>query len=84
MFRLSLRAILGLGRHIVPRMTTMARSEPIPVPSFPTAEMRQSMQDASDTVEEADRTVARIQRHIMRCEVVLRRIRLLTARHSER
>ena len=42
------------------------------------------MQDANATVEQAEETVARVQRHIMRCDAVLRRLRLLAERSLKR
>ena len=59
-----------------PPMTIMARSEPILTPVLADDKLRQSMQDANVTVEHAEETVARVHRQIMRCDVVLRRLRL--------
>ena len=42
------------------------------------------MHDANLTVEEADKTVARVHRHILRCDAVLRRLRLLAERSLKR
>ena len=65
-------------------MAIMARSETIPNPGSTEEKLRQSLEDASATVEQADKTVARVERHIMRCDVVLRRLRLLADRSAKR
>ena len=62
----------------------MARSPTIPPPVFADDKIRQSMHDANVTVEQAEKTVARVQRHIMRCDAVLRRLRLLAERRLKR
>ena len=69
---------------IVLPIPIMARSETIPTPVFPDDKIRQSMQDANVTVEHAEETVARVHRHIMRCDDLLRRLRLLAHRSKKR
>ena len=68
----------------LPPMAIMARSPTIPTTVFADDKIRQSMHDASVTVEQADKTVARVHRHLMRCDVVLRRLRLLAERCIKR
>lgn len=71
----------------LPRMAIMARSPTIPTtPTTVSADdkIRQSMHDANVTVEQADKTVARVDRHLMRCEAVLRQLRLLAGRCIKR
>jgi len=62
----------------------MARSPTIPPPVSADDKIRQSMHDANVTVEQAEKTVARVHRHIMRCDAVLRRLRLLAERRLKR
>ena len=62
----------------------MARSPTIPTTVFPDDKIRQSMEDANVTVEQAEKTVARVHRHILRCDAVLRRLRLLAERCIKR
>jgi hypothetical protein len=62
----------------------MVRSPTIPPPVFADDKIRQSMHDANVTVEHAEKTVARVHRHIMRCDAVLRRLRLLVERRLKR
>ena len=64
------------AKQVVPPMAMMARSEPILTPVFADDKLRQSMQDANVTVEQAEQIVARAHRQIMRCDAVLRRLRL--------
>ena len=71
----------------LPPIAIMGRSPTIPTtPStvFPDDKIRQSMHDANVTVEHAEKTVARVHRHIMRCDAVLRRLRLLAERALRR
>jgi len=42
------------------------------------------MEDANVKVEHAEKTVARVRRHIMRCDALLRRLRLLAERSLKR
>ena len=68
-------------------MAIMARSPTIPTtPTTVSADdkIRQSMHDANVTVEQADKTVARVDRHLMRCDAVLRQLRLLAERSLKR
>ena len=68
-------------------MAIMARSPTIPTTPSPVLaedKLRQSMEDASATVERADETVARVNRHIMRCDALLRQLRLLADRSARR
>ena len=69
---------------VSPPMTIMARSGPTLTPAVTDEKIRQSMQDANVTVEHAEETVARVHRHIMRCDAVLRRLRLLAERRLKR
>ena len=68
----------------LPPMAIMARSQTIPPPVLADDKIRQSMEDANVTVEHAEKTVARVHRHIMRCDAVLRRLRLLAERSIKR
>ena len=68
----------------LPPMAIMARSQTIPTPVFADDKIRQSMQVANVTVEQAEKTVARVHRHIMRCDAMLRRLRLLAERCIKR
>ena len=65
-------------------MASMARSQTVRTPVFADDKIRQSMQDANVTVEHAEQTVARVRRHIMRCDAVLKRLRLLAERSIKR
>ena len=65
-------------------MAIMARSPRIPTTVLADDKIRQSMHDANVTVEHADKTVARVHRHLMRCDAVLRRLRLLAERCIKR
>jgi len=68
-------------------MAIMARSPTIPTTPSPVLaddKIRQSMEDANATVEQAEKTVARVHRHIMRCDAVLRQLRLLAERSLKR
>ena len=68
-------------------MAIMARSPTIPPTSTTVLtddKIRQSMHDANVTVEQADKTVARVDRHLMRCDVLRRRLRLLAERCIKR
>jgi hypothetical protein len=65
-------------------MAIMARSQTIRPPVSADDKIRQSMQDANVTVEHAEQTVARVRRHIMRCDAVLKRLRLLAERSIKR
>ena len=65
-------------------MAIMARSQTIRTPVLADDKIRQSMQDANVTVEHAEQTVARVHRHIMRCDAVLKRLRLLADRSLRR
>ena len=65
-------------------MAIMARSPRIPSTVFTDDKIRQSMHEANVTVEHADKTVARVYRHILRCDAVLRRLRLLAERRIKR
>ena len=58
-------------------MAIMARSPRITTTVFADDKIRQSLHNANVTVEHADKTVVRVRRHLMRCDVVLRRLRLL-------
>ena len=73
-----------MAAAIVNRMAIMARSQTLPISVFADDKIRQSMQDANVTVEQADKTVARVHRHIRRCDAVLRRLRLLAERSLKR
>ena len=85
MFRRSLSAMLGWQRPIVwLRMTLMARFETIPILGLTNEKVRESMQDASDTLEHSEQTVARVQRQIMRCDALLRRLRFRFERLNKR
>jgi hypothetical protein len=71
----------------LPPVAIMARSPTIPPtqpPVFADDKIRQSMHDANVTVENADKTVARVHRHLMRCDALLRRLRLLAERCIKR
>ena len=48
-----------------------------PTTVFADHKIRQSIHDANVTVEQADKTVARVDRHLMRCDAVLRVLRRL-------
>ena len=68
-------------------MAIMARSPTIPTTPSPVLaedKLRQSMHDANVTVDLADKTVARVDRYLMRCDAVLRRLRLLAERSLKR
>jgi len=65
-------------------MAIMARSPTIPPTVVAEDKLRQSMEDANVKVEHAEKTVARVRRHIMRCDAVLRRLRLLAERSLKR
>jgi hypothetical protein len=65
-------------------MAIMARSPTTPTTVLADGKIRQSMEDAKVTVEQADKTVARVYRHILRCDAVLRRLRLLAERSIKR
>ena len=65
-------------------MAIMARSPTVPTTVFADDKIRQSMEDASLTVEHAEKTVARVHRHILRCDAMLRRLRLLAERRLKR
>ena len=62
----------------------MARSPTVPPPVFADDKIRQSIHDANLKVEQADKTVTRVHRHILRCDAVLRRLRLLAERRFKR
>ena len=65
-------------------MAIMARSPRIPSTVFTDDKIRQSMHEANVTVEHADKTVARVHRHLMRCDALLRRLRRLADRITKR
>ena len=65
-------------------MAIMARSQTIRTAVSADDKIRQSMQDANVTVEHAEQTVARVHRHIMRCDALLKRLRLLADRSIKR
>ena len=71
----------------LPPMAIMPRSPTTPTTPttvFADDKIRQSMHDANVTVEQADKTIARVHRHLMRCDAVLRRLRLLVERCIKR
>ena len=71
----------------LPPMAIMARSPTIhttPTRVFADDKIRQSMEEANVTVQHAEKTVARVHRHIMRCDALLRRLRLLAERSLKR
>ena len=65
-------------------MAIMARPPKVPPLVFADDKIRQSMHDANLTVEHAEKTVARVHRHILRCDALLRRLRLLAERRLKR
>ena len=78
------RIVAAIG---LPTMAFMARSPTIPTtPTTVSADdkIRQSMHDANVTVDLADKTVARVDRYLMRCDAVLRRLRLFAERCIKR
>ena len=69
------QVVIG-GSSAFPSMAIMSRSEPILTPVFADDKLLQSIQDANVTVEQAEKTVARVDRQIKRCDAVPRRLRL--------